>query len=65
MSDATYGRRNRQMEFRVGDLETARPRAVLAAVLRCGGAPAPLDVLLQCYAEESRDYASAGYERAT
>jgi len=46
-------------------LETARPRAVSAALLRCGGAPVPLDVLLERNAEESRDNASAGDKRAT
>jgi hypothetical protein len=45
-------------------LETARPRAVSAAIA-ARGAPAPLDVLLERDAEESRDNASAGDERAT
>lgn len=34
-------------------------------VARCGGAPAPLDVLLERDAEERRDDASSGDERAT
>jgi hypothetical protein len=53
-------------------LETACPRAALdalfvpqRAVLRRGGAPAPVDVLLERHAEESRDDARAGDERAT
>ena len=46
-------------------LETARPRAVSAGLLRCEGAPAPLDVLLERHAEERRDDASAGHKRAT
>ena len=46
-------------------LETARPRAVSTALLRCGAAPAPLDVLLERDAEERRDDASSGDERAT
>jgi hypothetical protein len=46
-------------------LETALPRAVSTALLRCGGAPAPLDVLLERDAEERRDDASSGDERAT
>jgi hypothetical protein len=46
-------------------LETARPGAVSAALFRCGGAPAPWDVLLERDAQESRDDASAGDERAT
>ena len=46
-------------------LETARPRAVSTALLRgAGGAPAPLDVLLDRYPHECRDYASSGDERA-
>ena len=48
-------------------LETARPRAVRCAdaILRRGGALTPLDGLLERYAEERRDDASAGDERAT
>ena len=49
------------MDFALG---TARPRAVSAALLRCGGAPAPLEVLLERHAEESRNDACAGDERA-
>jgi hypothetical protein len=46
-------------------LETARLRAVSAALLGCGGAPTPLYVLLERNAEESRDDASTGDKRAT
>ena len=46
-------------------LETARPRAVSAALLRCEGAPAPSGLLLERNAEESRDDARASDERAT
>ena len=44
-------------------LGTARPQAVSGALLRCGGAPAPLDVLLERSAEERRDDAGAAYFR--
>ena len=57
MGDVTCGCPNAQMEFR---LETARPRAALAALWRCGGAPAPSDVLLERHAKECGDDATAG-----
>jgi hypothetical protein len=62
MGDATCRRRNGQMEFRLGD----GPPSGRFRPLYCGagGAPAPLDVLLERYAEEGRDDASAGQERA-
>jgi hypothetical protein len=46
-------------------LETARPQAVSAAPLRCGGAPASFGLLLERDAEERRDDASASDKRAT
>ena len=46
-------------------LETARPRAVSDRSIAVRGAPAPLDVLLERDAEERRDDASSGDERAT
>ena len=46
-------------------LEMARPRAALAALLRCGGTPAPFDVLLERHAKERGDDATAGDKCAT
>ena len=46
-------------------LETARPRAVSAALLRCGGRTGSIGLLLERDAEERRDNASSGDERAT
>jgi hypothetical protein len=62
MGDATYGIRNRQMEFLLRDGPPSRRSTV---VLRCGGAPTPLDVLLERYPHEGRDDARSGDERAT
>jgi hypothetical protein len=62
MGDATLRTPASPDGFRAGD---GPPRAVSAVLLRCGGAPAPLDVLLDRDAHESRDDASAGDERAT
>jgi hypothetical protein len=41
-------------------LETASPRAILVITVGRGGAPAPLDVLLERDAKECHDDASAG-----
>jgi len=50
------------MDFALG---TARPRAVSAALLRCGGATSSIGLLLERNAEERRDDASTGDKRAT
>jgi hypothetical protein len=62
MGDATLRTPESPDGFRVGD---GPPSGCFdRSVARCGGAPAPLDVLLDRYPHECRDDASSGDERA-